>query len=186
MNFNIETANHNDFEQIIEVLKPWNMHHIPSVEMEMIDFKTFFVAKMDNKIVGVSGYKILSTDKAKTTLLAVYPEFKGSGIGKALQERRLEAMYKAGVKKVSTNADRSDIILWYKKHYGYREIGRLKKIDSFGLDESEYWTTLEMDLDNYFSQKKSKDVKKQTYILNNDPHPLSPYPPLIIKELHIV
>ena len=181
MNFIIETANHNDFKQIIEVLKPWNMHHIPSAEMEMIDFNTFFIAKMNNKIVGVSGYKILSKDKAKTTLLAVYPEFQGSGIGKALQDIRLETMYKAGIKKVITNADRPDIILWYKKHYGYREIGKLKKVASFGLDESEHWTTLEMDLEAYFSQKKSKDAKKQQYILNNDPHPLSPYPPLIIN-----
>ena len=117
MNFIIEEAKQNDFNSIIAVLKPWNMHHIPSIEMEMIDFSTFFVAKIDDRIVGVSGYKILSEGKGKTTLLAVYPEFQGSGIGKALQDRRLGAMYKAGVKKIITNADRSDIILWYKKHY---------------------------------------------------------------------
>jgi uncharacterized protein (DUF849 family)/N-acetylglutamate synthase-like GNAT family acetyltransferase len=181
MNFIIESAKQSDFEEIVAVLRPWNMHHIPSIEMEMIDFDTFFVAKMDDRIVGVSGYKTLSEGSGKTTLLAVYPEFQGSGIGKALQDRRLEAMYKAGVKKVITNADRSDIILWYKKHYGYREIGRLEKQASFGLDEIRHWTTLEMDLEMHMAQKKLKDAKKQQYIYDNDPNPLSPYSPLIIN-----
>jgi len=181
MNFIIEGAKQNDFDEIIAVLKPWNMHHIPSIEMEMIDFDTFFVAKIDDRIVGVSGYKILSESNGKTTLLGVYPEFQGSGIGKALQDRRLEAMHKAGVKKVITNADRSDIILWYKKHYGYREVGRLQKLSSFGLDEIASWTTLEMDLEIHMAQKKSKDAKKQQYIYDNNPAPLSPYSPLIIN-----
>ncbi len=181
MNFIIEEAKQNDFDEIIAVLKPWNMHHIPSIEMEMIDFSTFFVAKIDDKIVGVSGYKILSEGKGKTTLLAVYPEFQGSGIGKALQDRRLGAMYKAGVKKIITNADRSDIILWYKKHYDYHEIGKLQKLASFGLDDISYWTTLEMDLEMYIAHKKIKDTKREQYIFENDPAPLSPYNPLIIN-----
>lgn len=181
MNFTIECAKPNEFEQILAVLKPWNMHHIPSVEMEMIDFDTFFVAKIDGRIVGVSGYKILDKYHGKTTLLAVFPEFQGSGIGKALQDKRLEAMHDAGIKKVTTNADRSDIILWYKKHYGYKEVGKLKKIASFGLDDKDYWTTLQMDLEAYFQNKESKDIKKRRYIQDNNPYPLAPFPPLIIN-----
>ncbi len=181
MNFTIECAKPNEFEQILSVLKPWNMHHIPSVEMEMIDFDTFFVAKIDGRIVGVSGYKILDMYHGKTTLLAVFPEFQGSGIGKALQDKRLEAMHDAGIKKVTTNADRSDIILWYKKHYGYKEVRKLKKIASFGLDDKDYWTTLQMDLETYFQNKESKDLKKQRYIQANNPYPLAPFPPLIIN-----
>ncbi|HSR74090.1 MAG TPA: GNAT family N-acetyltransferase [Sulfurovum sp.] len=181
MNFTIESANPNELEGILAVLKPWNMHHIPSAEMEKIDFDTFFVAKIDGKIVGVSGYKVLDANNGKTTLLAVYPEFQGSGIGKALQDKRLEAMYQKGVKKVTTNADRPDIILWYKKHYGYKEIGRLKKIASFGLDDKEYWTTLEMDLENHITQKDFKNRKQLQYMKDNNPSPLSPFPPLIIN-----
>ena len=181
MQFNIQSAKPSDFEQILAVLKPWNMHHIPSLEMEMIDFDTFFVAKMDGKIVGVSGYKIVSKEEGKTTLLAVYPEFRGSGIGKALQDRRLEAMHQAGTKRVTTNADRHDIIVWYKKHYGYKEIGKVKKVASFGLEEVREWTTLQMDVEAYFAHKKEKETNKQRYILQNDPYPLSPYPPLIIN-----
>lgn len=181
MNFVIESAKPSDFEEILSVLKPWNMHHIPSLEMDMIDFNTFFVAKIDNRIVGVSGYRILSKENGKTTLLAVYPDLQGSGIGKALQEKRLEAMHEVGVKKVTTNADRSNIIVWYKKHYGYYEVGKLKKIASFGLDKIDFWTTLEMDLEAYMSQKESKNAKKMQYIQDNNPPPLSPYPPLIIN-----
>ncbi|DAB40172.1 MAG TPA: GNAT family N-acetyltransferase [Sulfurovum sp. UBA12169] len=181
MQFSIQPAKPGDFEQILAVLKPWNMHHIPSPEMEMIDFDTFFVAKMDGKIVGVSGYKMLSKEEGKTTLLAVYPEFQGSGIGKALQDKRLEAMHQAGIKSVTTNADRHDIIIWYKKHYGYKEIGKIKKVASFGLDDVKEWTTLQMDVKAYFVHKKEKETNKQRYILQNDPYPLSPYPPLIIN-----
>lgn len=181
MQFSIQPAKPNDFDQILAVLKPWNMHHIPSPEMEMIDFDTFFVAKLDGKIVGVSGYKIISKEKGKTTLLAVYPEFQGSGIGKALQDKRLEAMHQAGIKSVTTNADRHDVIVWYKKHYGYKEIGKLKKIASFGLEEVKEWTTLQMDVKAYFAHKKEEEIKKERYISQNDPHPLSPYPPLIIN-----
>jgi uncharacterized protein (DUF849 family)/N-acetylglutamate synthase-like GNAT family acetyltransferase len=181
MNFTVESANPYEFDQIIEVLKPWNMHHIPSREMDMIDFDTFFVAKIDGKIVGVSGYKILDEHHGKTTLLAVYPEFQGSGIGKALQDKRLEAMYQKGVKNVTTNADRPDIILWYKKHYGYKEIGKLKKIASFGLDDKDHWTTLVMDLEKHMAQKDSKSRKQRQYMEDNDPSPLSPFSPLIIN-----
>jgi len=49
------------------------------------------------------------------------------------------------------------------------------------LDDVDRWTTLEMDLEAFFAQKRSKDAKRQQYILDNDPHPLSPYPPLIIN-----
>ncbi len=181
MKFIIESAIPSDFNMILEVLKPWNMHHVPSPEVEMIDFNTFFVAKVDDKIVGVSGYKILSETHGKTTLLAIYPHLQGTGIGKALQDIRLEVMYKVGLKKVTTNADSPNIILWYKKHYNYKEVGKLKKIASFGLNEVDHWTTLEMDLKAHFKHKESKDIKKKQYILDHDPSPLSSYPPLIIN-----
>lgn len=181
MNYTIENAQPSDFEQILAVLKPWNMHYVPSVEMEMIDFDTFFVAKIDGDIVGVSGYKILDETNGKTTLLAVFPEFQGSGVGKALQDKRLEAMHQKGMKIVTTNADRPDIILWYKKHYGYEEVGKLKKLASFGSDDKDSWTTLQMDLNAYMSQKAYEEERKTQYIEENDPFPLSPFPPLIIN-----
>ncbi len=181
MNFTIENAQPQDRDEIIKVLKPWNMHRIPSPEIEEFDFSCLYIAKIRNEIVGVSGYKLLADNTGKTRSLAVYPELQGSGIGKALQEIRLEAMYNAGVEKVITNADRPSIILWYIKHYGYYEIGQRKKLVSHGFDEVDYATVLELDLTQYMKNKQRKENERIKYISVHDPYPLAPYPPLIIN-----
>jgi len=157
------------------------MHNVPSPEMEELDLACFFVALISDQIVGASGYKILSPGRGKTTLLSVLPEFSGLGIGKALQNARLDAMHAAGVKTVTTNADRSRTIVWYMKHYGYRQVGTLKKVCSFGLPDVDHWTTMEMDLEAFYREKEQRDIDRQAYIATNDPPPLSPYPPLIIN-----
>ena len=181
MDFKIEKASEEDYKDILSVMKPWNMHHVPSVEVEKLDILCFFVAKIDNKIVGASGYEMLSSDLGKTTLLGIYPEYQGTGIGKALQNIRLEKMFELGAKKVITNSDRPEIIVWYKKHYGYKKIGKIKKLCSFGLDSIDYWTTLEMDLDSYFNTRKQNEFRIRKYVQENDPAPMSDYPPLIIN-----
>lgn len=48
MNFKIEKAKPQDRSAIIKVLKPWNMHHIPSLEMKELNISNFFVAKLGN------------------------------------------------------------------------------------------------------------------------------------------
>ena len=150
MNVKIERAKESDYDRVLAVMKPWNMHHVPSEEMEELEMNKFFVAKIDGKIVGASGYKMIAPDKGKTTLLGVLPEYSGYKIGRKLQDARINAMYELGAKKVITNADRPETIRWYKKNYGYYEIGTEKKLHSFGLDSVDHWTTLEMDLDEYF------------------------------------
>lgn len=175
----VRKAIEQDRDNILEVMKHWNMHHVPSQEMEELNISCFFVATIDNIIVAASGYKILTPSKGKTTLLGVIPKYNGKGIGKLLQDARLKAMYDLGVKKVITNADRLATIKWYKKHYGYHEIGKIKKIESFGDDSIDFWTTLEMNLKQYM-KKKSVNFKKQ-YIEKNQAHPLAPYPPLLIN-----
>jgi len=175
----IRKAKELERDSILMVMKPWNMHHVPSEEMQELDISCFFVATIDNKIVGASGYKLISQNRGKTTLLGVLPEYSGKGIGKLLQDARLKAMYNLGVKTVITNADRPATIEWYKKHYGYNKIGNLEKIHSFGDDSINSWTTLEMDLENYM-QTKSRIFKKE-YLKKNLSHPLSPYQPLLIN-----
>jgi 3-keto-5-aminohexanoate cleavage enzyme len=123
--------------------------------MPALDLDRFFVARLDGKIVGAGGYTMLSPTEGKTTLLGVNPELSGLGIGKALQVARLEAMHALGAQTVTTNADIPDTIAWYKKHFGYREIGRLKKIHSFGLEHVDHWTTIRMDLVRYMRERKS-------------------------------
>lgn len=175
----IRKATREDKDSILAVMKPWNMHHVPSEEMEELDISCFFVATVDNKIVGASGYKLLPDEQGKTTLLGVLPGNNGKGIGKLLQEARLKAMYDLGVKTVITNADRVATIKWYKKNYGYFEVGRIKKVASFGDDSIDSWTTLEMDLEKYMKDKTKKF--KVEYCKNNQAHPLNPYPPLLIN-----
>ncbi|HED30846.1 MAG TPA: GNAT family N-acetyltransferase, partial [Prosthecochloris aestuarii] len=181
MNFIIEKAARGDTEGILEVMRPWNMHHVPSAEMPELDMSCFFVARKDNIIIGAAGYAILSDTRGKTTLLGVLPEFSGQGIGRLLQDARLEEMYRQGVQTVVTNADRPDTILWYKKYYGYREVGKLKKICEFSLPEVHSWTTLEMDLDDFMKSLPERQQHRASYISKNDPYPLSSYSPLMIN-----
>lgn len=121
MDYRIEKARSDDLEAILNVMEPWNMHHVPSVEMDALDLSCFYVARTSSgKVIGAGGYKILSKEEGKTTLLGVYPEFQGLGIGKVLQTKRLEAMYDAGVKYVTTNADHPETIIWYKNISGMK------------------------------------------------------------------
>lgn len=181
MDYQIRKAEFRDTEDMLNILKVWNMHHIPSPEVEDLDLSCFFVALFSGKIIGLSGYKVLSSKQGKTTLMAILPEFQGHDIGKKLQDIRLEAMHKAGVETITTNADDIRTIAWYKKHYNYRTVGKLKKLCSFGLEHVDHWTTIEMDLNSYYKNRQTMEEKKNTYIQENDPPPLSTYPPLIIN-----
>jgi ribosomal-protein-alanine N-acetyltransferase len=142
----IEPAKESDYEDMLKLMKTVNMHHIPSPEMPELDWKCCFIAKVGAKIVGAAGYKIISPKKGKTTLMAVYPEFRRFGIGRQLQERRMLAMSDAGIETLITNADIPETIDWYKKHFGYRKVGKLKKLHEFGRQDIDEWTTLETDL----------------------------------------
>lgn len=175
----IRRANPGERNSILSVMKPWNMHHVPSKEMEELDISCFFVATIEDKIIGASGYKMIAETIGKTTLLGVLPEHNGKGVGKFLQDARLKAMHELGAKTVITNADRSSTISWYKKNYGYYEIGKLKKVASFGDDAIDSWTTLEMNLENYMNTKLK--IFKKNYNKKNQPHPLNPFPPLLIN-----
>jgi predicted N-acetyltransferase YhbS len=77
------------------------------------------------------------------------------GIGAALQQARLEAMHRAGVRSVVTNADRPRTIEWYKR-YGYREVGKLTKVAPFGDPDVGDWTTLELDLGAYMGRAQAQ------------------------------
>lgn len=150
--YRIRRATSHDRDAILAVMRPWNMHLVPSPEMESLDLDCFFVAEIGSAVVGASGYRILGEGRGKTTLLGVLPDHLGSGIGAALQEARLQAMAELGVHTVTTNADRPETIRWYKSRYGYREVGRLAKLHSFGHPEIDHWTTLELDLADYLRQ----------------------------------
>ncbi len=158
-NVTIEKAKEKDIPEILEIMKTANMHYVPSLEMPELDWKCFFVAKIEGKIIGAAGYKILLPTEAKTTLMAVHPDFKYLGIGKTLQQKRMAVLFEKGIKTLTTNADIPETIQWYKKHFGYKEVGKLKKIHEFGHPDIDEWTTLQTNLlDSWRSYNESKLV----------------------------
>ena len=138
-----------DREPMLRVLETVNMHAVPSAEMDDFDVGRWFVAESGDVMIGVAGYKLQRTGDevvGKTTLLAVDPRSRERGIGRALQELRMELMRDAGATRVITNADRPETVDWYRRNFGYREIGELPKLCEFGLPEVDRWTTLEASL----------------------------------------
>lgn len=181
MDYIISKATESDREAMLKILSIFNMHHIPSPEMEELDIDHFIVAKVSGHLIGLAGWKVLGPGEGKTTLMAVKPEYNGSGIGKELQHRRMKILFDMGCKTILTNADRPETILWYKKHFGYKEVGKLKKISSFGLDDVDHWTTIRSDMVEYFETLDEKLEFRSKYMSENDAYPMTPYPPLIIN-----
>ena len=141
----VEEARSEDRDAILAVLETANMHHVPSEEMPELDLATFFVVRMDGRVVGCAGYKLLGKGEAKTTLMAVDPAYRGFGIGLALQARRMELLAEIGVRRLVTNSDIPATIAWYERHFGYRRVGSLRKVHEFGRPDIDTWTTLETD-----------------------------------------
>jgi len=153
----IEKAQEKDRPFIFRLLEQANMHYVPSEEMRELTYENYFVAKLGGQIVGFCGYKVLSPTEAKTELMVVDGKYRGRGIGYMLQTRRMEDMLRKGIKTVITNADLPATIEWYKKHFGYQEIGRLKKLHEFGARNIDHWTTLQSDLEAWNKMRKEKD-----------------------------
>lgn len=154
--FDIEKAQEEDRKEIFRLLKQANMHYIPSEEMPGLTFENYFVAKVDGKVVGFSGYKTLSEHEAKTELMVVDKHARGLGIGYALQVRRMEDMINKGIRMLKTNSDLPESILWYKKYFCYKEVGKLKKIHEFGDPHIDEWTTLKVDLVKWNEERRRR------------------------------
>jgi N-acetylglutamate synthase-like GNAT family acetyltransferase len=146
MSVTIDKAKESDRERIFELLEQANMHYVPSPEMPALTYENYFVARLDGRVVGFCGYRVLSEQEAKTELMVVDRACRGLGVGLMLQTRRMEDMLARGVDTVTTNADLPATIAWYKKHFGYEEIGKLRKIHEFGEATIDHWTTLQSDL----------------------------------------
>lgn len=142
----VRPARSGELDVILAVMEPANMHRLDSPEMPELNLERFVVAELDGQVVGAAGWELLEPELAKTTLLAVHPEARGHGVGAALQQARMEAMAQAGAKRVRTNADRPQTIDWYKRNFGYEEVGTLAKVDAFGDPNVDEWTTLEAPL----------------------------------------
>jgi ribosomal-protein-alanine N-acetyltransferase len=155
-NIIIEKAKEEDREDIFRLLKQANMHHIPSEEMPGLTYENYYVARVDGRVVGFSGYKILSPTEAKTELMVVDTECRGLGIGYKLQERRMLDAVEKGCRTLITNSDLPASIAWYKKHFGYQEVGKLRKVHEFGAPDIDEWTTLRTDLVQWHEKRTRK------------------------------
>jgi catechol 2,3-dioxygenase-like lactoylglutathione lyase family enzyme len=65
---------------------------------------------------------------------------------------------------VVTNADLPDTIAWYKRKFGYREVGRLAKLHEFGSAERDSWTTLEADIEHWHARLYSGDAELEALL----------------------
>ena len=83
--------------------------------------------------------------------MAVDPALRGRGIGERLQRLRMRELRALGCELVVTNADLPETIAWYKRKFGYRDVGRVDKLHEFGAVEIDAWTTLEAKLDDALS-----------------------------------
>jgi N-acetylglutamate synthase-like GNAT family acetyltransferase len=150
----IEKLQEEDKPQVMALLEQANMHYIPSPEMPSISWGNYFVARLDGQVVGFAGYKMLSATEAKTELIVVDKRCRGTGLGIKLQARRMEEMVAHGAQSLITNCDLPESIEWYKKHFGYQEVGRLKKEHEFGNSGIDSWTTLRVDLRQWAADRE--------------------------------
>ena len=153
--FVIETADPLDWPGMLCLLQTANLHHIPSPEMPGLALETTFVARNGEGLAGIGGYKMTCPNAAKTTLLAVHPNYRSSPIGQQLQECCMAAAKAAGAEILTTNCDLPAEIDWYKQLFGYREVGHLLKLHSFGAPDIDRWTTLETDLTAWTGPQRS-------------------------------
>ena len=149
----IEKAQEIDKPRILELLEQVNMHHIPSAEMEELTYENYFVAKIDGLVVGFCGFKVLTSTAAKTELMAVDKSYRKYGVGLKLQEKRMDELLNRGIVTLTTNTDLPETIAWYKKHFGYKEVGRKKKKCEFSSPDIPDWTTLETNLVDWNSKR---------------------------------
>lgn len=144
-----------DKEAALSILSEWNMapqkpdKNIPEPERTDIILENSIVAVDDGKVVGVASYITHAPDHAETASMAVSPAYRGLGIGYKLQKARLHKMKSMGIKTVTTESDRSEVIDWYIRKFGYRIIGANAKKHEFSLPDVDYWTLLELNLENW-------------------------------------
>lgn len=141
-----------DLSAAIELLEKWNMaprppsKSEPDPERNSLIVENSFVAVRDGVVVGVCSYILGGPGVGETASLAVDPSCRGQGVGKELQQARLNEMRARGVRKVRTETDRPETVRWYVSNFGYRIVGTNPKKHAFSLPDVDVWTVLELDL----------------------------------------
>ncbi len=136
-----------DWPGILAVLASANFEPIGGLEMPLFPLSDCFVARCDDQVIGVGGYRMLDPKTAKTTLLAVDPRYRGRAVGIALQRARQDWLRHQGVRTLHTNVDDERTAAWYARHFGYVKTGeRIPKMEPFGRLDRHEWIALRLDL----------------------------------------
>jgi amino-acid N-acetyltransferase len=78
----------------------------------------FHVAEMDGQVIGCGALHVMWEDLAEVRTVAVYEEFRGKGIGKAILESVIDSARKLGVKRLFCLTFETD---FFARH-GFQEI----------------------------------------------------------------
>jgi N-acetylglutamate synthase-like GNAT family acetyltransferase len=153
MNVSIRPMRSADLDQVLQLLARWNIApqsptaETPVPERTNIIIGNTFVAEDAGKIVGVRSFIQLSATEAEGASMAVDPAYQRHGIAKALALAGWRVMWERGIRKIRSETDRSEVVEWLTRDYGYRIIGTAAKRHAFGNSEADHWTVLELDLD---------------------------------------
>lgn len=144
-----------DLARIIEILEGYNMGHFGHAERPaMPKIEHFMVAEEQGVVVGCCAYLLydeseiaVRADEAETGSLAVSAEYRGKGVGEALQAARMHQLLDLGIETLFTETDRPQTIAWYIRKFGYRRLSsRPKKFRDFGDPDVDTFTLLAVDL----------------------------------------
>ena len=129
----IRTATPKDIGDIIGIIKLLDIDRGYPVTESDINTDLFYVAEDEGRVIGISGYEFFGTKGAITTFLGVLPEYKGKGIGYALQKQRMEAVKSLRCDRLLTATPTRESAEWYKRYFGYVEIASSRKIINLEL-----------------------------------------------------
>ena len=79
----------------------------------------YYVAKIDNVVVGGGGFTEHGMHPAQTMFLVVDPNYRTRGIGERLQTMRMEGAIELGCTTMHTLAPSDKVADWYVSKFGY-------------------------------------------------------------------
>lgn len=130
MNVNVSLMDENDIDDVLEISNlsfssPW---HRSSYEQELSNsLARYFVAKIDDKVIGFVGTWII-VDESHITNVAVHPDYRGHGIASKLIESLIDYCdeQKCTAYTLEVRAGNKAAISLYEK-YGFKVDGIRKE-----------------------------------------------------------
>lgn len=98
-NLIIKTATEKDYDAMLEIINNTKVESsvLKKTKYQLSKFN-YFIAKINDVVIGTIGYKIWEDQKPEVISLVVIPEYRGKHIGSALVKHCLEELKKKGFK----------------------------------------------------------------------------------------